>query len=213
MDSQITCSDTVNDLIKCGLSLVRQSDDHDLPLTFRRKLYCVFEEREATESSNVGQFRRVKLAMLAVGRVLDMWFAQFPDDQTPRVALESAKLFLIGSCSEQDAAHMASRLWNHCDDLAWKHATVQNVVLVGYGSAQTIRGALSSDIFLGSIRNEVISDIDVEPYEHDPSFCAAAAYSLGPTWDAKSNAQKRLEYWAWWLTSAVPTAWKDFQSI
>jgi hypothetical protein len=45
---------------------------------------------------------------------------------------------------------------------------------------------------------------------NDATFFAACAYANGPVWktiSGEGNATKRLEFWEWWLTQAVPNAW------
>ncbi|MBW4506868.1 MAG: hypothetical protein KME64_10195 [Scytonematopsis contorta HA4267-MV1] len=54
--------------------------------------------------------------------------------------------------------------------------------------------------------NYDLTDADVDAYESDSSFWAAAAYANGPVWEPMSDATKRLEFWDWWLTTAVPMA-------
>ncbi|BDA70903.1 hypothetical protein RIVM261_064230 [Rivularia sp. IAM M-261] len=38
------------------------------------------------------------------------------------------------------------------------------------------------------------------------SFWGAAAYANGSVWEPMSDAMKRLEFWDWWLTTAIPEA-------
>ncbi|WP_127082901.1 Imm5 family immunity protein [Dulcicalothrix desertica] len=57
-------------------------------------------------------------------------------------------------------------------------------------------------------RNAVTSAISTEG--NDSSFFAACAYADGAVWKTVSGEQnpiKRLEFWNWWLTQAVPAAW------
>jgi len=47
---------------------------------------------------------------------------------------------------------------------------------------------------------------------NETHFYATTAYANGPPYaialTSDSSATKRHEYWLWWLTSAVPTAWE-----
>jgi hypothetical protein len=126
----------------------------------------------------------------------------FPSDRTARHALETADKVLAGAIFPTSAQQEIGALWTHCDDLAWKHPDRQNAIMVGYGAIQAVREALSEKHFGCEHLADTSTDMDVDPYDHDSAFCAAIAYSAGPAWEPTSNAQKRFQFWTWWLRSA-----------
>ena len=104
-----------------------------------------------------------------------------------------------------DVARLESEKgWRHCEKVMYNSQDRQNVVLAGFAAVQAIDSVLSDAYFFLSDDSKPISDFDVDPYEHDSSFLAAAAYSNGAVWDKGSNADKREEFWNWWLKEAVP---------
>ena len=94
-------------------------------------------------------------------------------------------------------------LWSRCDDLALKFPNQQDVVFVGYGAVQVIREALCEGHFGCDQVVENTTDLDIEPYDFDASFCASVAFSRGAPWQSESNAERRLEFWTWWLKLAA----------
>lgn len=42
----------------------------------------------------------------------------------------------------------------------------------------------------------------------DTALYAAGAYA-GPIWSKTSSAKKRLQFWEWWLSEAIPYAWNQ----
>jgi len=191
-----------DEVIAEGLSLVQGDLQHDLKVGFRCRLRCSLDE----PVGETGRRRRTKLATLAVERVLPLWESLLPADHTPHQALQLAEKLLVGTITSVAAESEMGKLWAHCDDLSWRYADKQSVIMVGYSAIQAVREAISEKHFGCERVNDGSTDMDVEPYDHDSAFCALIAYSGGPPWDKSSDAEKRLEFWTWWLTSAVRTA-------
>jgi hypothetical protein len=190
-------------LIDEGLALVQEEPQHDLRLGFRCRIFSAFNAVGGRECDCA---KRVKLATLAVEKVLPLWELRLPNDRTPYDALNLARELLSERVSSTAANKEIGQWWTRCDDLLWKHAAQQSFILVGYAAIQAVREALS-DAHFGCARvNDESTDLDIGPYDHDSSFFAAAAYSGGAPWDKTSDATKRLEFWSWWLTSALDDA-------
>src|SRR6185295_17502773 len=194
-------SDALQELIRKGLSLVEEEPQHDLKLGFRCHLLSAFNEIGSPEGRRTSHRKKVKLAVLAVTKVLPLWEGLFATDRTPHHALELAEKTFAETISPTTAEKEVGRLWTHCDDLIWKHEGNQSPIMVGYGAIQAIREALSERHFGRAHVNDQSTDLDIQPYDQDSSFFAAAAYSNGAPWESKSNAQQRLEFWTWWLMS------------
>jgi len=195
---------TIEELVEDGLNLIRDDAHHDLRLSLRRRIWAALDETRVESSARIGHARRVTLAVLAVEKVLPLWEALLPEDRAPHESLGVVREVMAGTVAAAAAARIAGEVWTHCDNLASRYSGEnQSVILVGYAAVQVIHLALS-DEFLSS--NSADADIDVDPYEHDPWCCAAAAYSRGSIWQDQSDSKKRLEFWTWWLTSAVASA-------
>jgi hypothetical protein len=194
-------------MIDEGLTLAQSDPQHDLRLGFRRRLMSSVGSTDvaAPEAEHIGHRRRVKLAMATVGHVMPLWKSIFPSDRTPDDAMTIASNVMDGTITAGIGTREAGRLWSHCDNLLWKNESGANTIMIGYGAVQVIRGAISDAHFGCAEENENITDFDVDPQRHDTSFFAAVAYSDGAVWESTSNAIKRLEFWKWWLTSAVPS--------
>ncbi len=81
--------------------------------------------------------------------------------------------------------------------------------MVGFGAAQVLNQALSERPVGCENVNDASTDFEIDPEEHDSSCYAAFANADGAPWESGSDKQKRLEFWTWWLTSAVSDATKD----
>jgi hypothetical protein len=193
----------LQDMIDNGLSLVQEDPQHDLRVGFRCRVFSTFDAVYGREASRA---KRVKLATLAVEKVMPLWKLSLPEDRTPSAALEVARELNAETVSAAAANREIGQWWTHCDDLMWKHPEHQSVAMVGYAAIQSVREALSDSHFGCDCVNDESTDSDIDPYDHDSSFFAAAAYSGGPPWEGVSDANKRLEFWRWWLTSAVVDA-------
>ncbi len=197
---------TLPQLIEEGLSLVRTDPQHDLRLGFRCRLMAAIDGIPPRETGGNGRAKRVNIAKASVELVLPLWRTLLPNDTTPFHAFDIANALLLGSVSPAHAENEVGSLWSHCDDLAFQYDDDQAVIIVGYGAVQVVREALSERHFGCENVPDDGTDRDISPYDHDSFFCAAVAYSGGPTWDTSSSAQKRLEFWTWWLTSLLPSA-------
>jgi Immunity protein Imm5 len=126
---------------------------------------------------------------------------------TPGAGL-SQKL-LAGTVQATAADHESGRLWRLCDDLINDDQDKVNIIVVGIAVAQVLLEAISETPLGCDNVNDTTTDIEIEPDERDPFSFAAAAYADGASWESGSYKQKRLEFWTWWLTSAVSDATKD----
>jgi hypothetical protein len=194
-------------MIEEGLLLVQGDPQHDLKLGFRCRLLSSFGEIDGCPRS--GQIKRVKLAALSVEKVLPLWDSGFPADRSPHLGLDVAKRLLAGTAPATAAEHECRRLWGHCEDLIYDHQDKVNIIMVGFGAAQVLTEALSERPVGCEDVNDESTDLKNDAYDFDSSLYAAFAYADGASWESGSDKQKRLEFWTWWLTSAVRDATND----
>lgn len=196
----------LKEMISSGLCLVREEPHHNLSVAFRCRLMFGLGDAGGPVSSRISRSRRVSLAVLSVEKVLGLWERAFPADRSPHHALRIGTSLGDGIVSETTAEYELDKLWTHCDNLSWRHKDKQIAILCGYGAAQVIREALS-DVHFGCDQiTEASTDLDVDPYDHDSAFCASSAWAGGAPWRQGSDARRRLEFWTWWLTAALPMA-------
>jgi Immunity protein Imm5 len=197
----------VDRIVQKGLSVARSDTKHDLPFALRRRALLLLDwSGEEEPSRDLGHLRRVNLSIATVTKVLPVWTCAFPNDIAPMRALALAGAVVRGSAARLVATREANTLWSHCDDLSTRANYPLSPVMVGYGAAQTLRGAVSDEFFNCHGEVKEVADIDIDPYEHDPFFVSSMAYADGPSWESGSDALRRLEFWEWWLTCALPNA-------
>jgi hypothetical protein len=188
--------------IEKSLSLVSADPQHDLKAGIRCQLMMSFDE-SAEPNPHIGHLKRVKLAIMTVQKVLPLWESSFGTDRTPHLALELAKKVVANEVTALVAETEMGKLWTYFDNLSCKHESKQTVIMIGYGAVQTVREALSKKHFGCERMDDACSDLDIDPYDHDSAFCATVAYCHGPTWESRSDSQKRFEFWTWWLKAAL----------
>jgi hypothetical protein len=71
---------------------------------------------------------------------------------------------------------------------------------------QVLAAALWDERFDPGVTSFAVTDLDVNPTDLDASYFTAYIHCGGGTWDEQSDPEKRREFWEWWLTHAVPTA-------
>jgi hypothetical protein len=159
----------IQKLVEEGLRLIRDDPQHDLKLSFRRRLWPALDGIGTGAPAQIGHIRRVRLATLAVEKVLPLWEALLPEDRAPHQSLEVVREVVDGTVTTAAADRIAGEVWTHCDNLAWKHANEdQSVIMAGYAAARTIWWALSDQQLSSSSAN---ADIEVDPYDHTVIYC------------------------------------------
>jgi hypothetical protein len=59
----------------------------------------------------------------------------------------------------------------------------------------------------GIIIDELDRDGDIDPWSSDTAGSAALAYASSE-YELDADSDRRLEFWRWWLGTAIPTAWQ-----
>lgn len=186
--------------------MVGRDSRHDLQLGFRCRLLSILDEGDGPEFHGTGRQRRVRLAELSIQKVLPIWKVSFGSDRTADQALELANDLLHGKRSASETNSRAGALWTHCDNLMSRNQDAVNVVAIGHGAVAVVWEALSETPFGCEQVAQDATDLDVDSYAFNSSLLASFAYSDGAVWDDTSDAHRRLEFWQWWLTSAIGQA-------
>jgi len=125
-----------------------------------------------------------------------------------------------GIIGEQEAAELdkyfvarreCGKLWSYCNDnLMEDHQDKINTIMVGVAASKVLVETLEETHPGCAAANDATTDDDIDPEERDASHYASLAYARGGILESGSDDQKRLEYWTWWLTSAVSDATTDW---
>lgn len=212
----MTLPRTLQILIAEALESVRRHPQHDLTLGYRQAIWAAFGpaldtyQTYGSEAALVGHQRRVFLAVLTVRHVLPIWLNVWPNNQSPRRLLTHVEQVMKGKMSKDMALDVINRWWDVVDELG---ARSQNMaVTVGFAALQALATAAVDEMFEPDEIDVNLTDSE-EFDNNDASFYAAVAYANGPIWkiaaNAKPDSAKRGQFWQWWLTEAVPAAYKS----
>ncbi len=196
--------DEMRDLVDAALASVAENERHDLTLGWRHLLWSAMGPRDRA-FADAAHRRRASLAILAVRKVAPIWHRLRPEDEFVDNVLRDAERVLAGDLDPEEARDRAGDLWVDMDDLAADGDL--NPAAVGYAAIGALLAAARDEMFDPDTVDISLTDADVDAYETDAAFAAAAAYAGGPPWDSDADAEARREYWTWWLTEALPQAW------
>lgn len=191
-------------VIHDGCCVVERHPQHDLPLGYRHAIYAQIGGPLGMCQDNTAHKRRTVLALLTVQHVLPIWEKARPNDKTPHNLLGKVEQVLAGI--SQSTEEEVGEFWSYMDGVA-AETEGGPPVGVGYAAVEALHTAVADEEFNPLAIDYSLTDEDVDPYEHDTAFAAAADYAGGPTWEPKSDASKRREFWHWWLSEAIPAAW------
>lgn len=199
-------------LIEDALESVHRHPQHDLNLGYRQAIWAALEtyNNDYSQDNHLGHNRRAFLANLTVRHVLHIWHQMFPEDNTPQKILLEAEQVMAGTISKEVAKKDSERFWQEMQQLGYSDSKM--AFTVGCAAAQALNTAIEDENFnSGNIDYNLTDNWDTEG--NDASFFAACAYTNGSVWKTNwgnSQSKKRLQFWEWWLTQAVPMAWEAF---
>jgi hypothetical protein len=197
------------DALQIASSKLNSNINGELVLSERKRVWRALGERlmEGNRAKRgIGLIRRVKLANLCVQKVLGLWQEVWPEKSGPQQMLLTAEQYIGDLIDYESAWERANSFWGELETIICdgKNLTVVNV---GFAAANLVTTALRDEKFNpDNLEEEIVDDL-LDPYEWDASLYASAAYSSGFVWEEQSNALQRREFWEWYLTEAVPSAW------
>jgi len=199
----------LQDLIMALLDAVRAHPQHAL-LPFQRQMVYDYFGLVTVASS---RRRRGWLTVMTVERVLPVWQQARPNDDQAERLLVLARDVLQDKADLQIAIIVVENTWdwfmNDYGDRDRLKAIQQSE------AAFRVLGATLQSLFIvvgqdgseGCLDEQDYTDADVDAWSMDTAGWAVAAFA-GPVWAQDSDNTKRLEFWTWWLATAVPTAWE-----
>jgi hypothetical protein len=231
-------SQHLSNFIKVSMDAVDSHPQHHLNLGYRWALYSAMGPRQDENINAVdelGHKRRTHLAIQTAKRVLPLWQEgplELPADNLrkfyneisgitwneeryqPAYLLQLANQIMLGlsPITKEDFMY-AESTFSYYDYFEYYYQEREDLryMYAGTCAAQAFWVAVNDEIFDGEIDFILTEDDLKDPtYKTEASFFASIAYAGGTIWNHKSNNQKRLEFWKWWLTEAMPAAWLAF---
>jgi hypothetical protein len=216
----------VTRVIESSIRLVYESPSFSLLPKNRLSIYSSFESNNKSLSGKILGW----LTLLSTQKVLFIWEQIEPTDNLPQRMLNVAENVLKENMNVEEARMMflfefheeaGERIFAEYDEIRYK---VEHVCEAAYDA---LRVTLGGKPFEGCKMKDIDEGIVDEKLDYcwgDSASSAVIAFSgsdiiaLQPLGNrvAKISAispprlhpQKRLEFWTWWLTEAIPQAWE-----
>lgn len=177
-----------------------QHPQHALLPIYRRQIYDILNNEPITRGLRVYE----KLAILTVEHVLPLWQDAVLTDILPKLVLEADRQHLQGTLDLDSATQVAGNVWEKLE----RYGRTSDRLIPSYalGAGQVAVEALFATLGRPPFDNVPIDENhtdDLDPWCSEPALWAAIAYA-GGLWEKDSDADKRREFWDWWLTKAIP---------
>ena len=178
-------------------TLDEDADGH-LPLARRRAIWLALGARDEE-----GRCARARLSIAAASRVLPIWERLWPSNRLPHHLLDLADQVCRGEVDRGAITALRDRAETELDDISWASFN-KSAVGAGYAALRALDVARRDEPSDLSRPDSAVRDEDLEPHQRDSAYLAAAADAGGSPWEPQSSADRRRDYWNWWLTEAVP---------
>lgn len=194
------------DIIASAKKKLMDHDDYELILPERKKIWSALGLE-----SNFGMLRRKNLGVLCAKYVLPIWEHVWPNNKAPHELIKHTEGFLQDQISEQQLRSEIGELWTKLDDLIYEGKNLAEVNS-GFAVAAAASAAISDEQFEEPDIDERLLDDDLDPYDWDAAYYASISYAGGAVWEDSSDKDKRLEFWQWYLNTAIAKAWSEVDS-
>jgi len=211
-------------LIDAALESARLQPQHALVPFQRRILYEYLAENSDTAfwSTNsplpretvlatYGEVRnpitwrqRVYLDLLTAQRMLRLWQELRPHDHLAQRMYTLAEDVALGRVHRDAAAEEIDPVFSRVENADYSFRPPYYAVNAIIKAVVTASGI---NVWDATIIGPDDDDAVLDQWSLDAAGYACDA-TAGPVWDPKSDATKRLEFWTWWLTEAIPTVWQ-----
>lgn len=201
-------STLMSQLISESLLAVQRHPQHDLKLGYRQAIWAELGTygHIARSMDFIGHKRRTILAIFAARNVIPLWKHTWPADDRPSQLLTKAEWLMNGIEAVNEATEYGDRFWTWLEQSIGEYED-KTPLYVGASAVKALFVALQDEKFDPTDINFQRTDADVDVYDLDASYFAAAAYAHGSIWEPQADPAKRRAFWEWWLNEAVPNAW------
>lgn len=210
---------SLNLIVEDSLKALSDHPLHNLNLCYRQSIWTAFGESFASPwenrieqfgSKDLGRKKRTILAILTARHVLPVWESLFEDDDTPHRLLFVCEQVLQGLYDKKLAQDYLIVIQSRWQTL-FADTTIQDyragrAISAGNSALLALSTALYDEQFsLNSSCDRANDDLRIDPDRADSAYWAAIALA-GPLWHSSSDANKRLQFWQWWLQDSVDRA-------
>ena len=220
-ESRVTIPSDLERLIDEALRDMREHPSHQLAAARRRVIYEAF----GTKSDPIASRARGWLGIFVARHVLPIFQEALPHEDLPQRLLEMAEGVVRGAVDAKIAIQEASeghevagRLWGYEEaDVPWNayfagsSADRALVEAAGWDPFQYLDRFHRVDLTSGSdVQDEQTdrwNDEELAQIGGDTASAAAVAYACG-VGSPGCDPDKLREFWEWWLTQAIPEAWR-----
>lgn len=191
-----------------GIMLLGNDPKGELPKSFRVKLWSLIGPRlpdqSAVPEKDSPSVIRYELGRSCLTKILPFWEGAFAEDRTPHELRDTADKALFDKSRIQQSRQVYDKGWVYADNLAgqlWDtNREIQHVAGVCYCACRLIDVALADERFNEFDLEDPVY-LEFDPYLEDPAFYASAVYSKG-----FQSKTLNVEFWTWYLRTAVPGA-------
>jgi hypothetical protein len=204
----------LKDLLQKCLGIVAKDPSHHFNLGYREAVNLAMGPKyfETVVKDISGYKRRVKLALLSVTQVKELWHKAWPEDNTIQYIINKIKELIINfprnKIDQEKVVKDIDRLWEYTVGLTDKTRNIAGVA--GMAAVEAYSLAYCDDFMSEDYIDYNISDSD-DFMLNDVHFYASSVFADGPPYSIAlapaSDPIKRKEFWEWWLKEAVPSAW------
>jgi hypothetical protein len=127
--------------------------------------------------------------------------------KTPDRLLDEAEKVLAGDSKGPELKTDAAMFRSHLDNLMAEGHDMPPLY-AGYAVVKAVFTLFEDEEFDPEKIEYNEIDASRDAYHLDASYLAASAYARGSAGEPGADAAKRLEFWEWWLTEAVPELWE-----
>ncbi|HQT62365.1 MULTISPECIES: Imm5 family immunity protein [unclassified Acidiphilium] len=172
----------------------------------RRAIWrAMYPDVETKHGCDIGHRRLVLLDILTVQRVMPLWHAVFPSDDSPASMLRIALDIAFGRSDPILAEKTRDSLYVDIVENRIYAKGQEMALFVGHAAANTITTALFQGV---PDENADVDDEDLDPESFEPSMLAAAAEAGGLPWAEATNREKERAFWDWYLGTAITRAYE-----
>jgi hypothetical protein len=179
---------------------------YELILPTRKKIwramgpYLVGEKYRALHG--VGLTRRTMLAVHATTRVLPIWEKHWPTADPHRM-LELAQRYIGRQVDYDTVDNAVNSFSGGLENVGGIPSTILYSTYVGHAATGAAFTALNDEW----MDDDETLDEDRDCW--DTSFFACGAFSGEFPWAETSDPEKRLQFWEWYISEAVPKAYAE----
>jgi hypothetical protein len=188
--------------IQQAKSAVKEHPKRELAPLWRKQIYDLIASNDRGE--NILKW----LAIITAERTVGFWDREAPEYYQPHNLLKLGRRVLEGEANTSHADQVASDAWEYYDELGGTDIDTK-ALFAATACLEALYRVAGLDRWVDVVISEIEADSDLDPWSSDVAVWAVSAFAgpSGRIWTERSDSEKRLEFWLWWLEEAIPAAW------